>query len=414
MSINSMRPSSGKTIKSAGNNVIHPTKQKPTTTKPMNRRANKIVSTAPKNVVLMRDINSTPGNGLWCQQVSKQDKPYQSIIPSLNTAALDIDPEKEADKKLISQLKYQVKDLTSQLQNQMAKCYDAEYRATRAENNQQTYIDMCESKAKEVKEYESKTESLEGTISSMSEALSNAKKEIVRLTNELKLETEKNKSLSQKLESLMVDNERNNYQNSTEVNSLNQKIQVITAERDNLIRIIQSKNTKENDIEEKNNLQKILADKEKILNSMEITMNKALNENAELKKRIGTEEINKSKLNEIIKKKKEKIKTLKEQVNGYVEYMNSYGNEVKWNQNQISQKDSQIKVMKDKIKQKDDLIVKLNKKIETLNKQIQKEKEKPPVEDNKPVEELVQVKAKPFLFGPENEEDIMFDMNDMN
>ena len=76
MSINSMRPSSGKTIKSAGNNVIHPTKQKPTTTKPMNRRANKIVSTAPKNVVLMRDINSTPGNGLWCQQVSKQDKPY--------------------------------------------------------------------------------------------------------------------------------------------------------------------------------------------------------------------------------------------------------------------------------------------------------------------------------------------------
>ena len=70
--------------------------------------------------------------------------------------------------------------------------------------------------------------------------------------------------------------------------------------------------------------------------------------------------------------------------------------------------------MKDKIKQKDDLIVKLNKKIETLNKQIQKEKEKPPVEDNKPVEELVQVKAKPFLFGPENEEDIMFDMNDMN
>ena len=29
-------------------------------------------------------------------------------------------------------------------------------------------------------------------------------------------------------------------------------------------------------------------------------MNKALNENAELKKRIGTEEINKSKLNEII------------------------------------------------------------------------------------------------------------------
>ena len=50
---------------------------------------------------------------------------------------------------------------------------------------------------KEVKEYESKTESLEGTISSMSEALSNAKKEIVRLTNELKLENEKNKSLSQ-------------------------------------------------------------------------------------------------------------------------------------------------------------------------------------------------------------------------
>ena len=84
--------------------------------------------------------------------------------------------------------------------------------------------------------------------------------------------------------------------------------------------------------------------------------------------------------------------------------MNTYGNEAKWNQNQIAQKDSQIKVMKDKIKQKDDLVIKLNKKIDLLNKQIAKEKEKMSNnEDNKQKEELIQVQAKPFLFGPDTD-----------
>lgn len=398
-----MRPSSGKTIKKAGNNIINPQKGKPSTSKNY-KRPNKIINTAPKNVILMPDINSTPGNGLWCQQVSKEDKPYESIIPTLNMATLEIDPEKEANKKLINQLKLQVKDLSTQLETQMAKCYDAEYRASRAENTKQTYIDMVDAKANEVKEYEAKNISLENTISSMTEALSNAKKEIVRLTNELKAETEKNKNLSQNLQNLLLDKERNNYQNSTEVNNLNQKIQIITAERDNLIKIIQNKNTKENASEDNSNLQKILGEKEKILVSMEVSMNKALNENAELKKRLSIEEVGKSKLNEIIKKKKEKIKTLKQQIQGYVEYMNTYGNEAKWNQNQIAQKDSQIKVMKDKIKQKDDLVIKLNKKIDLLNKQIAKEKEKMSNnEDNKQKEELIQVQAKPFLFGPDTD-----------
>ena len=73
----------------------------------------------------------------------------------------------------------------------MAKSYDAEYRAERAENNLQTYIDLLEAKSNELKDIESKNDSLESSISSLNEALNNAKKEIFRLTSELKNESDK-------------------------------------------------------------------------------------------------------------------------------------------------------------------------------------------------------------------------------
>ena len=419
-----MRPSSGNKalIKNVGNNIMNnPSKipssipnktqiKKPGTSKSNSRKNNfnNIHSTNNKNMILMRDINSTPGNGLWCQQPLKEEEPYESIIPKLNKDLIELDPERESDKKIISQLKLQIKDLTTQLQSHMAKSYDAEYRAERAENNLQTYIDLLEAKSNELKDIESKNDSLESSISSLNEALNNAKKEIFRLTSELKNESDKNKSLTQNIQNLMIDKERNNVHNSSEVANLMKRIQVINEEKENLIKIIQNRSAKDNQGESKEEIQRILTEKNKILTSMETTMNKALNENAELKRRLNLEEGTKSKLNDIIKKKEEKIQSLKQQIQEYDESMNNYGTEMKWNQNQINQKDSQIKIIKDKMKKKDEEIVALNKKVEMLKKQLLKEKEKNnnqvvTVAQNK--EELIPVQAKPFLFGPEQEEE---------
>ena len=365
-----MRPSSGNKalIKNVGNNIMNnPSKipssipnktqiKKPGTSKSNSRKNNfnNIHSTNNKNMILMRDINSTPGNGLWCQQPLKEEEPYESIIPKLNKDLIELDPERESDKKIISQLKLQIKDLTTQLQSHMAKSYDAEYRAERAENNLQTYIDLLEAKSNELKDIESKNDSLESSISSLNEALNNAKKEIFRLTSELKNESDKNKSLTQNIQNLMIDKERNNVHNSSEVANLMKRIQVINEEKENLIKIIQNRSAKDNQGESKEEIQRILTEKNKILTSMETTMNKALNENAELKRRLNLEEGTKSKLNDIIKKKEEKIQSLKQQIQEYDESMNNYGTEMKWNQNQINQKDSQIKIIKDKMKKKDE------------------------------------------------------------
>ena len=317
-----MRPSSGNKalIKNVGNNIMNnPSKipssipnktqiKKPGTSKSNSRKNNfnNIHSTNNKNMILMRDINSTPGNGLWCQQPLKEEEPYESIIPKLNKDLIELDPERESDKKIISQLKLQIKDLTTQLQSHMAKSYDAEYRAERAENNLQTYIDLLEAKSNELKDIESKNDSLESSISSLNEALNNAKKEIFRLTSELKNESDKNKSLTQNIQNLMIDKERNNVHNSSEVANLMKRIQVINEEKENLIKIIQNRSAKDNQGESKEEIQRILTEKNKILTSMETTMNKALNENAELKRRLNLEEGTKSKLNDIIKKKRRK------------------------------------------------------------------------------------------------------------
>ena len=90
-----------------------------------------------KNILLMQDPSGIPGNGLWCQipQKNINDKPYESIIPKIKAETqLLLDPEKAADKKLISELKNQIKDLSLKLQDVTLKYSDAEFRAQRAEN----------------------------------------------------------------------------------------------------------------------------------------------------------------------------------------------------------------------------------------------------------------------------------------
>ena len=112
-----MRLSSGNkaVIKNVGNNIMNnPSKiplsipnkiqtKKPGTSKSNSRKNtfNNMHSTNNKNMILMRDINSTPGNGLWCQQPVKEEEPYESIIPKLNKDLIELDSERESDKKII-------------------------------------------------------------------------------------------------------------------------------------------------------------------------------------------------------------------------------------------------------------------------------------------------------------------------
>jgi len=162
-------------------------------------------------------------------------------------------------------------------------------------------------------------------------------------------------------------------------------------------------------------------DKEKILKSMEITMNKALNENAELKRKLNAEENNKIQLNNIIAKKNAINEDLKSQLETMKAYIDSNKKEVKWNQSKVNQKDSNIKLMKEKLKQKDEEIKNLNNKINSLNKKLNKKKDEgnkinnvDEKEDNLKKNEqkiinkedgskeiIIPVKAKPFLFGPD-------------
>lgn len=96
--------------------------------------------------------------------------------------------------------------------------------------------------------------------------------------------------------------------------------------------------------------------------------------------------------------------------------------EAKWNKSKMNQKDSNIKMMKDKLAQKDEEIQKLNKKIENLNKKLKIKKNgineiKEVTDINEVVhqnpdnskEVLIQVKAKPQLFGPDSND---FDYQD--
>jgi hypothetical protein len=132
----------GKKIKTAGNNIIKnnnniPSKRRPSNDTKIsnNNKSNNIpninkkkkpntpsINQRERNIMLIQGPNAMPGNGLWCQMPKQkeliQDKPYESIIPKIKAETeLLLDAEKAADKKLISELKNQIKDLNLKLQD---------------------------------------------------------------------------------------------------------------------------------------------------------------------------------------------------------------------------------------------------------------------------------------------------------
>ena len=79
-----------------------------------------------------------------------EDKPYESIIPIIKAETeLLLDPEKVTDKRLISELTNQIKDLNLKLQEINFKCSDAEFKAQHAENLQKLATEELQNKKNE-------------------------------------------------------------------------------------------------------------------------------------------------------------------------------------------------------------------------------------------------------------------------
>ena len=204
-------------------------------------------------------------------------------------------------------------DLTTKLQTTLAKCAESEYKANLAENDKQNCFDLFENKCKEAKELEDKIDSLENTLINLNEALANARKEIARMQNENSSLNEKNKSIYEMYQNLLLE-ERRESSMSHEINSLNNKIQYLNIEKDNLYRAVRSQNIQDKTNEYALNIRKIADEKENALRQTENNMNKLINENADLKRRLNLEENTKMKLNDIVKKKKAKINKFKRRI----------------------------------------------------------------------------------------------------
>ena len=196
-----------------------------------------------KNILLMQDPSGIPGNGLWCQMPNKkkeEDKPYESIIPKLRAEnQLLLDAEKEADKRLISELKNQIKDLSLKLQEITLKYSDAEFRAQRAENLHKIANEELQNKKEEYKDIHENALNMENNVESLNEALNNAKKEITRLQTELNNESENNKKLNLQIEELLKEKDKNNHFTSEQNIKLQKTITQLNSEKENLLKIIQ-------------------------------------------------------------------------------------------------------------------------------------------------------------------------------
>lgn len=398
--------------KSSISNVNNKTKQKP---KPSTCNPNQ----RERNIILMQEPSGIQGGGLWCQaprkKLEEEEKPYVSIIPQIKEETkLLFDTEKMIDKKLIDNLRAQISELSSRLNEKIKNYTDAQFRAERAENLNKIIEEDLKSKNEELKTYKESSIEMQQDIESLNEALNSAKKEISRLQNELNEECAKNKELNNKLSELLIDKDKDKYLNNDEVTKLQKRIAQLIDEKENLMKVIHSKNDNYNNKFNEENLNQQLRDKDKILKSMEITMNKALAENLELKKKLAQEEQTKAQLNNIITKKNNINEELKTQVEAMKICVGNNLQEAKWNKSKMNQKDSNIKMMKDKLAQKDEEIQKLNKKIENLNKKLKNKKngtnETKEVNDANEVvhqnpdnskEVLIPVKAKPQLFGPD-------------
>ena len=207
------------------------------------------------------------------------------------------------------------------------------------------------------------------------------------------VEEEKSNNYYELYQSLMIEKERRESNLSSEIHALSTQLNNFSRERENLVKVIQSS---PNPNELTANFQKLKNELEDKIKNSEIIILKLQSENADLKKKFHLEEQNRMKLSDIVKQKKEKIEFLQNEGEKYKSIFEECKKEVKWNQNIVLQKESDLKVYSEKIK-------KLTEENMNLTKRLEKLKTSKGITDTHE-ENVVQVKQKPFLFGPETDE----------
>jgi len=208
------------------------------------------------------------------------------------------------------------------------------------------------------------------------------------------VEEEKANNYYELYQSLMLEKERRESSLSSEVHALSTQLNLFSRERENLVKVIQSS---PNANEMTANFQKFKDDLEEKNKTNEVYINKLQDEIKELKKKLSLEEGNRAKLSDIVKKKKEKIDFLESENEKNKVFFEDCKKEVKWNQNSVMQKDNDLKVYAEKIKKLTEenkgLLLKIE-KLKTMKKL-----------NNNDEEAVVKNKPKPFLFGPEANDD---------
>jgi len=347
-----------------------------------------------REVAPILTTNQQSGYGLWCIANEKKEEVKTKQIPDEATHKND-GFFNDVDKKLIEKLKRQVTDLTIRLDSALSKSSESEYLAQRSENNRQIYFELAEKRLKEISEYDEKQKILDENIMNLNEALTSAKKEINRLQSCLQVEDEKANNYYELYQNLMLEKERREANLSSEVHALSAQLNLITHERENMVKVLQSG---PNVNEMASNFQKKFSDFEDKNKTNEIFIGKLQAEIVDLKKKLKVEEGERSKLNEVNKRKNEKIDYFEAEMEKFRGFFEDCKKEVKWNQNTVLQKENDLKVYSDKIKKLTEENTKLTKKIETLSKK--KKSENNNNENNQEAEEIC-IKSKPYLFGPE-------------
>jgi hypothetical protein len=386
--------------------------------------------------VLIKDkVNNSPGFGLWCHSSENEldrNKFNSANSPKNNLLSIEEPTIMNLDKKIIDQLREQNADLITKLQSALSKYYDAEFRAKRAEELSKDYLEVTELKVKEHREMSNNIQGFEDQIMSLTEALGNARKEITRLTQDIKSEQSNAERSKIFYESVIKEKELKEEQLSREVMNLMNQIQEINSKQQenftntniaNMIedsargkrtsmivtggnvnpehhRHISSKNLQNqiNISQFNTNQSQNYSSNTRDVNFKPIPINdqtlKYQLEIVDLKKKITDEETMKGKLLDIIKKNKEKIKFYKNDLSKLIVLFEECSKEVKWKEDLLNQKNSMIKILKDKMKKKDDEGQRLLKNLEKYK--IQKSTNEFGVEVNS--DELVMVKAQPQMF----------------
>lgn len=316
---------------------------------------------------------------------------------------------KVADKKTIEILKQKVSDLVSKLATAYCKFHETEYKMQREEDLKEDYFELLQKKIAENKAIFESFEPLNNQISSLTEALSNSKNEIQRISNANKTLADEIKNKNVALFDLQNKFEKAKEKNfkllaekeklSQKLEAQNERIEIMQLSLDRYQSKSQEKNKDIYGNESKDNAlhSQGVAGGIRGENKAEEILKMRL-QIVDLRKRLSDEEKIRLNLFEIIKAKKVKNNVLKGEINKITSVFEENGKEHKWTQELIMQKDTIIKVLKEKISG-------LANENKALGKKIQKFLHKPLTEDKSvladmPVnpELLVQVNASPYVF----------------